>query len=130
MAVQLTEKIVCATDCAAASGCAASGVDARGCVTSGASTAALEAYERALAAFQGWRTGAEVQLALALQEAPDFVMAHVLQAYLLLCNRDAQRVRARCSSEVADLIDASALLWRIHLCGAETGTRWAELAAA
>ena len=47
---------------------------------SGATPAALEAYERALAAFQGWRVGAEAQLAPALREAPGFVMAHVLQA--------------------------------------------------
>jgi hypothetical protein len=68
-------------------------VDERGCSISGATPTALAAYERALAAFQGWRGGADVQLALALQEAPDFVMAHVMQAYLFLCTRDPQRVR-------------------------------------
>jgi tetratricopeptide (TPR) repeat protein len=70
-----------------------SGLDQRGCSISGASPAALEAYERALAAFQSWRTGADVELALAIQEAPTFVMAHVLQAYLLLSSRDPRRVR-------------------------------------
>jgi tetratricopeptide (TPR) repeat protein len=69
-------------------------VDARGCGVSGASPAAMDAYEQALAAYQGWRSGAEVPLELALQEAPGFVMAHVLQAYLLLCSRDPQRVRS------------------------------------
>ena len=71
-----------------------SGVDARGCGISGATPAALEAYERALAAFQSWRSGASVELALAIQEAPTFVMAHVLQAYLVLSSRDPRHVRA------------------------------------
>jgi tetratricopeptide (TPR) repeat protein len=71
-----------------------SGVDARGCSISGVTPAALEAYERALSAFQGWRSGADVELARALQEAPAFVMAHVLQAYLLLCSRDPRRIRS------------------------------------
>ncbi|RZL89922.1 MAG: tetratricopeptide repeat protein [Variovorax sp.] len=70
------------------------GVDVRGCSISGAGPAALEAYERALGAFQGWRSGADAHLAQALQEAPAFVMAHVLQAWMLLCSRDPQRVRA------------------------------------
>lgn len=69
-------------------------VDARGCRISGATPAALQAYERALAAFQGWRSGAEAALASALQEAPGFVMAHVLQAWLLVCSRDPRRVRS------------------------------------
>ena len=69
-------------------------LDARGCSISGATPAALAAYERALAAFQGWHLGADGQLALALQEAPAFVMAHVLQAWLALGSRDPQRVRA------------------------------------
>lgn len=71
-----------------------SGVDARGCPISGATPAALQAYERALAASLGWRSGADVQLELALQEAPGFVMARVLQAYLLVCSRDPRRVRS------------------------------------
>jgi tetratricopeptide (TPR) repeat protein len=69
-------------------------VDARGCSISGATPAALEAYERALAAFLGWRSGVEVELACALHEAPSFVMAHVLRAWLLLCSRDPRRVRS------------------------------------
>ena len=68
--------------------------DERGCPVSGATPVAAQAYERALAAFQGWRSGADEQLAVALQEAPRFVMAHVLQAYLLVCNRDPRRVRS------------------------------------
>ena len=50
-------------------------VDHRGCSVSGAEPAALVAFERALDAYQGWRVGADVSLALALQEAPGFVMA-------------------------------------------------------
>ncbi len=74
-----------------------SGVDARGYSISGATPAALAAYERELAAFQSWRSGANVQLApaiQAIQEAPTFVMAHVLQAYLVLSSRDPRHVGA------------------------------------
>jgi tetratricopeptide (TPR) repeat protein len=70
------------------------GVDERGCSISGAAPAALRAYEHALAAFLGWRSGAEVPLGLALQEAPAFVMAHVLQAWLFMLSRDPRRVRS------------------------------------
>jgi len=71
-------------------------LDHRGCAVWGAEPAALEAFERALAAYQGWRGGADAPLALALQEAPRFVMAHVLQAYLLACGRDPRGIaRAR-----------------------------------
>lgn len=38
------------------------------------------------------------------------------------------RVRLGRSDEVADLIDASALLWRMQLRGHDVGARWAELA--
>jgi tetratricopeptide (TPR) repeat protein len=69
-------------------------VDFRTCAISGATPAALEAFERALAAFQSWRSGAEAHLAPALQDAPAFVMAHVLQAYLCLCSRDPAQVRS------------------------------------
>jgi tetratricopeptide (TPR) repeat protein len=40
------------------------------------------------------------------------------------------RVRANHSLEVSDLIDASALLWRIELMTASVGARWKELALA
>lgn len=68
--------------------------DARGCPLTGATEPALQAYEAALAAFQNWRCGAEPLLDAALQEAPAFVMARVLRAWLLLCSRDPRRVRA------------------------------------
>src|ERR1700704_421547 len=80
-------------DPAASSGLAMSGVDARGYSISGATPTALEAYERALATFQSWHGGTGPQLSAALREAPTFVMAHVLQAYLLLSSRDPRRVR-------------------------------------
>ena len=41
-----------------------------------------------------------------------------------------RRVRRGHSSEVADLIDAAALLWRIELLGGDAGPRWIELANA
>ncbi len=68
--------------------------DFRGCAVSGATPAALDAFERALASFLSWRNGAEEHLATALREAPAFVMAHVLQAYLRLSSRDPAHVRA------------------------------------
>jgi tetratricopeptide (TPR) repeat protein len=76
-----------------AEGTPASRRDDRGCLVSGASATALQSFERALAASLGWRPGAEVHLADALQESPDFVMAHAMQAYLLASGRDPRGVR-------------------------------------
>ncbi|MCW5635605.1 MAG: tetratricopeptide repeat protein [Rubrivivax sp.] len=60
------------------------------------STAALEAYEAALAAFVGWRGGVDAALDTALGEAPAFVMPHLLRAWHLVCGRDPARIaRAR-----------------------------------
>jgi len=79
-------------------------LDARGCRVSGATPTALAHFEQAMAAFQAWRGGADEPLARALQEAPGFVMAHVLKAYLLLCSRDGHRVaRARAVLDEATL---------------------------
>jgi tetratricopeptide (TPR) repeat protein len=61
---------------------------------SGATPGARAAYLRALAAFQAWRVDSAVHLECALQQAPAFVMAHALQAYLLLGSRDPRSVRA------------------------------------
>ncbi len=69
-------------------------VDARGCAVTGASSTAMTAFERALSLSQSWRSGADAALAPALREAPAFVMAHVLQAYLQLCSRDPVRVES------------------------------------
>jgi len=41
-----------------------------------------------------------------------------------------ERIRGDRSEEVADLVDASALLWRVALAGGDAGARWPELAAA
>ena len=41
-----------------------------------------------------------------------------------------QHIRGNGSCEVSDLIDASALLWRVELAGADAGPRWAGLSAA
>ncbi len=96
---------------------AMSGVDARGCRITGATPAALRGATNARSPRS--RAGAAAPTrssALALQEAPDFVMAHVLQAWLLAVQpRSAtralgapgagarrrpagQRARARCTS--------------------------------
>jgi tetratricopeptide (TPR) repeat protein len=68
--------------------------DVRGDAVSGATPEALDAYERACAAFRGWRTGADAPLAEALRAAPGFTMAHVLQAWMLLGSRDRRQVEA------------------------------------
>lgn len=75
-------------------GVAAALADARGCALTGATPAALAAYESALASALAWRSGAGTLLEQALAEAPGFVMAHVLQAYTLICSRDRRRVQS------------------------------------
>ena len=76
-------------------------VDFRGCAISGAGTPALEHFEAALAGFQSWRGDPALHVVAALTESPAFVMAHVLDAYLQICNRDpkvfkvAQSIHAR-----------------------------------
>jgi len=66
--------------------------DLRGAVASGATRPALDAYERALASWLGWRADDGGALAAALREAPQFVMAHVLRAWQLVGGRDRRRV--------------------------------------
>lgn len=68
--------------------------DARGCPLSGASDEALQRYEAALAAFRRWRLGAAPLAEAAAREAPAFVMAWLLQAYLRVCSRDPHQVRS------------------------------------
>ncbi len=68
--------------------------DARGIPLSGANTTAATAYERALAASRTWRVDADAALDGALRDAPAFVMAHALRAYLLICSRDPRCHRA------------------------------------
>ena len=70
------------------------GTDQRTNGMSGATPAAIAAYEQAVFAFQNWRRGADDHVAAALREAPDFVMAHALQAYMLVCSRDPEQVRS------------------------------------
>ena len=90
-------------------------IDFRGCEISGATPAAVEAFERALAAFRSWRNGAEALLAAAMQDSPGFVMAHVLQAYQCLATRDPASVRsARPILERASQLPANARE-RLHL---------------
>jgi tetratricopeptide (TPR) repeat protein len=108
-----------------------SAVDARGCELSGATPAALESYERALAALVAWRGDAAVWVERALEEAPGFQMAHALRAYLLVSGRDPRRVRA------AGPLLAHAALWpanereRLHLAaiGAVVGDDYEQAKA-
>lgn len=67
-------------------------IDHHGLPLTGATPAAHAAYERGLAAFRRWHLGADAQVDLALRDAPSFVMAQVLQAWLLVCSRDPCRV--------------------------------------
>jgi tetratricopeptide (TPR) repeat protein len=68
--------------------------DARGCRVTGASGRALDHYERALHGFLSWRGEPRTEARLALEEAPGFVMGHVLEAQLHLCSRDPAGVEA------------------------------------
>lgn len=69
-------------------------IDNQGFPLSGATPAAHAAYEHALANFRRWHTGADAQVDLALRDTPAFVMAHVLQAWLLVCSRDPHRAQS------------------------------------
>ncbi|MGZ5728893.1 MAG: tetratricopeptide repeat protein [Burkholderiales bacterium] len=69
-------------------------VDFRGDAVSGATAPALKHFEAALGDYQSWRGDPTPQVAAALQEAPGFVMAHVLDAYLQVCNRDPRAIKA------------------------------------
>jgi len=68
--------------------------DYRGDLITGATASALEGFEQALAAFQSWRGDPARTIAAVLEAAPGFVMAHVLQGYLLVCTREPASVRA------------------------------------
>ena len=69
-------------------------VDSTDIPVSGATRDGLAHYEQAQDDYRSWRSGADVHLEAALREAPDFTMAHVLQAWLLMCSRDPRRVQA------------------------------------
>jgi hypothetical protein len=69
-------------------------VDRRGCAITGATPAALDSYERALAAWQAWRRDDDTALQGARREAPGFVMAHAFAAWQLATTRDVRRVAA------------------------------------
>jgi hypothetical protein len=67
--------------------------DQRGYEISGASPANGDAFEEVLSLHLSWQCGAEAGLQSLIAEAPCFTMAHVLEAYLGLCNRDVARAR-------------------------------------
>jgi len=62
--------------------------DSNGCAVSGTTPTALQIYNDALAALLAWRTGVDAQLDTATLDAPGFVMAHVMKAWLRLGSRD------------------------------------------
>jgi tetratricopeptide (TPR) repeat protein len=94
--------------------------DARGCRVTGASGRALEHYERALHGFLAWRGEPRSEARLALEEAPGFVMGHVLEAQLHLCSRDPSGAAvARASLERARRLPQDARE-RMHLAAIAT----------
>jgi tetratricopeptide (TPR) repeat protein len=94
--------------------------DARGCRVSGASGRALDHYERALRGFLSWRGEPRTEARIALEEAPDFVMGHVLEAQLHLCSRDPSGAAvARASLERARRLPQDARE-RMHLAAIGT----------
>jgi len=62
--------------------------DARGCRISGANARALDHFEQALSGWQSWTGNPHIEVKRALEAAPEFVMAHILEAQLHLCSRD------------------------------------------
>lgn len=68
--------------------------DCRGDNISGANVAALDLYEQALAGLQCYSGDPVATVDSAIAAAPDFVMAHVLKAYLLLGGTEAASLPA------------------------------------
>jgi tetratricopeptide (TPR) repeat protein len=73
---------------AAAVGASNTPRDARGSRISGASARALDHFEDALSCWQSWTCDPHAAVTRALDAAPEFVMALVLEAQLHLCSRD------------------------------------------
>jgi hypothetical protein len=81
----------------------------------GATAAALDRYERALAASLAWRVGADAEIEAALALAPGFTMAHVLRCWRMLGGRDPAGARlARPLHAQASTLPANARE-RLHL---------------
>lgn len=66
----------------------AAAADARGCAVSGATPRALDLYEQAISEFLCHRGAPLAAVRAAWREAPGFVAALQLEAWLLLCGRD------------------------------------------
>lgn len=79
--------------------------DQRGLTVSGATPAALEHYERALAASLLYRGEAAAHLQAALDQAPQFAMARVLAAHMALGGREPTGV-AKAQDILAGMRDA------------------------
>jgi len=72
----------------------AQATDARGCAVSGASARALEHYEHAINLFLCHRGDPLAAARAAASEAPGFVAARQLEAWLLLCSRDRRDIES------------------------------------
>jgi hypothetical protein len=75
--------------------------DLRGHTVTGATVRALEHYERALKLFLSHRGDPLAEARNATLEAPGFVAAHQLEAWLLVCSRDLRDVEAARSARRA-----------------------------
>jgi len=91
------------------------GCDARGYAISGASTRAQVAYEQALGELAAWRAGWHRPLAAALDDSPQFVMAHVLCAYACVGGRDRERAREAAAIHARAAACAANERERLHL---------------
>ena len=95
--------------------------DARGSRISGANVRALDHFEASLSCWQSWTADPHVEVKRALEAAPDFVMAHILEAQLHLCSRDPAGVaRAHAALARARLLPQNGRE-RMHLAAIATG---------
>lgn len=77
--------------------------DSSGYALTGASPAALAHFERAQHAFQSWRGTPMQEADAAVMQAPGFVMAQVLRAYILVCGRESRNLaKARAALAAID----------------------------
>lgn len=97
--------------------------DYRGELVSGADAAALELYEKALAELQCYSGDPMATIDAALAAAPDFVMAQVLKAYLLLGGTEAAGLPGARAAIAAGANAARTERESLHLAAAETLAR-------
>lgn len=87
--------------------------DNQGYEVTGANAAALATFNEALAVFQTWREDPLPIVTRATEQAPDFLMARALHAYIYLCGRELSHLwKAR---KAIDGIETNALTEREQL---------------